>query len=593
MAYQLQIEPQGLKPLAKRHCGMTMKDYNDLVAPVEGQLVWDWLKKAQEHDFGPAEERLKWKGGKYSISKGWTINRKIIRLLQDLDIGKAIPSEVKKKRILKKDGWHTDDLAKVEAIVGPLPDAHLQDVPLDAAIEYASKDPDATLRVHPILKDMCSVMSLDKSLEIDINVIPMIEHMQTHGIQCDTQYLKDFSEELQRGLDRLTYEAGKITNRFINLNSGDQMAAQFYTRNWSGIPIPKYKTESGRPKMDEAALKTIKVELEAKSYRTEVQDKVIRLIDFALDYREHLKLKTTYADPIAKIVDASGDGRLHSNFRITKVVSGRLSATQPNVLAFPSRTELGKRIKAAFHASHGHTMGTWDYSGIEMRVMAHLSQDPLMMKVFQEGRDLHSETASAIFGKPIDQIDKMTERYPAKSMGFLIIYGGGASTLQDNIKVVGLDWPLDKCEELIQEWLKVYGGVKKFMDHMEAYAKRHGFVRTMHGRIRYLPGICSEVYRVQQEARRMAINHPIQGTAQEIIKIAMAKLWPILQELWTDGFSIHPLLQIHDELVMEFEDGIWDFVNQLMVDTMEGAVELSVPVKVGGDSGQTWKDLDK
>lgn len=593
MAYQLQIEPKGLKPLAQRHCGMSMQSYNDLVGPVEGQMIWDWLKQASNHDFGPAEERVKWKGGKYTISKGWTINRKIIRLLADLESGKAIPHEVKKKRILKKDAWHPEDLTKVESQCGPIPAASLQDVSLSDAVYYASRDPDATLRVRPILKDMCSVMSLDKSLTIDHGAIPMIEHMQTHGIACDTQYLKDFSEELQSMLDRTAYKAEKVLNRFINLNSGDQMAAQFYTRNWRGIPVPKYKTESGRPKMDEAALQTIKVELKNKPTRTNVQDKAIRIIDLALNYRECLKLKTTYADPIVKIVDSGSDGRLHSNFRITQVVSGRLSATKPNVLAFPSRTDLGKRIKGAFRASDGHMMGTADYSGIEMRVMAHMAQDEAMMDVFRQGRDLHNETASKIFDKPIDQIDKMTERYPSKSMGFLIIYGGGGSTLQDNMKEVGLNWPLDRCNELISEWLKLYHGVDKFMQHQEAYAKRHGFVRTMHGRIRYLPGIWSPIYSIQQEAKRMAINHPIQGSAQEIIKIAMAKLWSVLQELWADGFSIHPLLQIHDELMHEFEEGIKDFVDQLFIDTMEDAVELSVPVKVDSAYGYTWEDLDK
>lgn len=590
MAYQLQIEPQGLKPLARRHCGMVMKDYDDLVAPVEGQMVWDWLSKASKYDFGPAVERLKWKGGKYTISKGWSMNRKIKRLLKDLDSGRVDPTEVKKKRIL---GWHPEDLAHMETVTRkPLPSATLLDVPEQDFIQYAGRDPDATLRIEPILRGMCSVMSLQRSLKIDHDAIPMIEHMQTHGIKCDTRILKDFSAELQSDLDRITYQAQQICGHFINLNSGDQLVSRFYAKDWYGIPLPKYGTKSGRPKMDEAALAAIKAELESsRNTLNRYQHKAIELIDLVLDYRERLKLKTTYADPVAKIVDASGDGRLHSNFRITKVVSGRLSATQPNILAFPSRTELGRRIKSAFHASDGHMLMTADYSGIEMRVMAHMSDDPSMCQVFREGRDLHSETASKIFGKPMDQIDKMTERYPAKSMGFLIIYGGGGSTLQDNLKEAGLDWSLDRCNELIDEWLKVYKGVKTFMDHQEAYAKRHGFVRTMHGRIRYLPGIWSPIYSVQQEAKRMAINHPIQGSAQEIIKIAMARLWNIIQDLWQDGFSIHPLLQVHDELMFEYEEGVWDFVKRLIVDTMADAVKLSIPMEVDASNGYTWKDL--
>jgi DNA polymerase-1 len=480
-------------------------------------------------------------------------------------------------------------------VCGPVPNATLADVPFDDAIYYASRDPDATLRLDPILTAMTASMGLEQSLAIDHGAIPMIEHMQTHGMACDTKVLRDFSEELQGDLDRIGYEAQKIlSGDFINLNSGDQLAALFYNE-WKdkGIPWPKYTTESGRPKMDESALQTIKVELEALNRRNPYQQGCIDLIDLTLDYRERLKLKTTYADPVADKVDASGDGRLHSQFRITRVVSGRLSATKPNVLAFPSRTELGRRIKGAFHASPGHVLHTADYSGIEMRVMAHMSKDPLMCQVFKEGRDLHGETASRIFGKPVDQVDKMTERYPAKSMGFLIIYGGGASTLQDNLKEVGLDWDFQTCDDLINEWLKVYKGVARFMQAQKEYARRHGYVKTMHGRIRYLPGIWSDITSVQREAQRMAINHPIQGTAQEIIKIAMAKLWPLIQELWEDEISVHPLLQIHDELIHEIQEEFLEAVDALIIDTMEKAVTLSIPIKVGSAYGHTWQDLDK
>ena len=582
-AYQLQVEPQGLKPLAKRFCGMDQPSYADLIAPyADDQALEYMICLHAEGSFPRSDIRLEFDGGKIVQKKPWSLDRYLKRIFDDLAKGKLDPSELRKRW----NKWHVD--TRIDAIkqFGDMPEPTLDDVPLDVAVRYSARDADATIRIHPHLKDLTDAMELGESLDTDHAVIPMIELMHRRGLMVDVPLFKKVSDHLLDELLRVHEETEGRLGFFLNLNSSPQLSQIFYDA-WEDIPEPPKRTKTGQPSLNEAGLSTIKVNLESLHRMTHTQETAHWLIDQALEYRGLLKLRNTYAEKIPLFVDEHS--RLHPNYRVTKVITGRLSAFDPNVLAIPARGRLAHLIKQCFIAPPGYRLGTWDFSGIEMRVMAHLSQDPVMLDVFRKNLDQHSITASMIFGKPVDQIDKKTERFPAKTMGFLIIYGGGPYTLQANLKKEGLDWSVDRCEELINMYLDIHKGVRRFMSKQIASCRRYGLVRSVRGRIRHLPGIWSGEKFVRLEAERAAINFPIQATAQEIIKQAMADALE-----WSADFpDYHPLLQIHDELLYEFPEDQWETIDPLMVATMENCWELSVPLKVGGDSGRNWAELDK
>jgi DNA polymerase I-like protein with 3'-5' exonuclease and polymerase domains len=588
MAYQLQVEPQGLKQLSRRWAGMSMSSYPEIVAEANDQIAWDYLTTLYgESSWPTTPPRTDFEGGQLKKKRPWPLNRYLKRLFDDYTNGKVEVSDFRGRW----DKWHVGCKLPALEAYGPMPEATLDDVPLDVAIQYSARDADATIRIYPQLKAMCDLMKLQTSLESDFAVVPMIEFMQSEGMAVNVSGFKEVSDELLGMLLNIHEEVEGRLGTFKNLNSSDQIADLFYN-TWEGqIPEPPRRTETGKPSLNEAGLSTIRVNLDTIRKPTPEQQDAFWLIDKTLDYRGILKLRNTYAEKIPLFVH--GDGRLHPNLRITKVITGRLSAFNPNVLAIPTRDELAKLIKRNFISKEGYSLGTWDFSGIEMRVMAHMSQDPILLENFHKGIDQHSRTASMIFGKPMDQIDKKTERFPAKTMGFLIIYGGGPMTLQANLKKEGLDWPLDKCEELIEMYLDIHKGIRSYMKQQVLFCRRYGFSETHRGRKRLLPGIWSEHKYVRLEAERAAINFPIQGTAQEIIKEAMAQLWAMLPSLWDDGIDLRPLLQIHDELFCEFPTNQWEVIDPLMVNLMENCWKLDIPMIVGGDYGPNWAEVDK
>lgn len=587
MAYQLQVEPQGLKQLARRWAGMDMSSYPEIVRTANDQIAWDYLTTLYAESRWPdGGIRHDFEGGTIKRKRPWSLNRYLKRLFDDYTTGKVSVSDFRDRW----SKWHPQTTLPAIQEYGDMPEATLDDVPLHEAITYSARDADATIRIYPALKSLCDSMNLATSLQSDFNAVPIIEFMQSEGMAVNVPGFRDVSDELLGMLLNIHQEVEDRLGSFTNLNSSDQIADLFYNQ-WDGIPEPPRRTDSGKPSLNEAGLSTISVNLDHIPNPTSEQQNAFWLIDKTLDYRGILKLRNTYAEKIP--LYAHSDGRLHPNLRITKVITGRLSAFKPNVLAIPTRDELAKLIKRNFHARPGYSLGTWDFSGIEMRVMAHMSQDPILLENFHKGIDQHSRTASMIFGKPMDQIDKHTERFPAKTMGFLIIYGGGPMTLQANLKKVGLDWTLDRCEELITMYLDIHRGVRAYMKRQILSCRRYGYSETQLGRKRLLPGIWSEHKYVRLEAERAAINFPIQGTAQEIIKEAMAQLWAILPDLWRDGIDLRPLLQIHDELLNEFPTHLWDTVDALMVAVMENCWQLDVPLVVGGDYGDTWAEVDK
>lgn len=585
-AYQLQVEPQGLKPLARRFAGMDQPSYPEIVADANAELAEQYLCRLYAESRWPDSlKRTEFDGGKLVLKRPWSLNRKLKRLMDDYAIGKVDAAGLRDRW----DAWETADKLQAIAEFGDMPEATLDDVPLDRAIHYSARDADATIRIYPEMRALTDAIKLESSIASDLAALPMIERMQSRGIQVDVPKFAEVSNELLGSMLEVHNEVEGCLGKFVNLNSSQQLA-NFLYGDLHGIPDPPKFTEKGAPSLNEAGLATIKVDLEAHDRMTDDQALACWVIDKTLEYRELLKLRNTYAEKIPLYVR---DGILHPTLRVTQVITGRLSATKPNVLALPTRSNLAKLIKQCFIARPGWRFGTADFSGIEMRVMAHLSQDPVLLENFRTGIDQHTRTASMIWGVPMDQVDKHTMRFPAKTMGFLIIYGGGPYTLQTNLKKQGLDWTVDRCEELIKLYLDIHAGVRRYMQQQIEYCRRYGLVRTMKGRIRHLPGIYSREKFIRLEAERAAINYPIQGTAQEIIKQAMADLWAYLPTLWDSGLLIEILLQIHDELFYEHGEGQWDQIDPTVRAVMEQCWKLDVPLEVSSARGATWADLDK
>ena len=287
--------------------------------------------------------------------------------------------------------------------------------------------------------------------------------------------------------------------------------------------------------------------------------------------------------------------RLHTDLSMTRTETGRLASSRPNLMNIPTRSKDGQRIRQGFIAAPGTSLLSIDYSGIEMRVAAHLSQDPYMMSIFWNDQDIHTMTARRMFQKPEPEpIDDKKERYPAKRTGFGVLYGITAAGLMDVFFHDGVTtFSEGDCEQFIEDWFGTFPGVSVWIDSVRAEARRTGMVRDMFGRVRYTPEVYSALEYVRDAGLRQAVNAPIQSGAQGIIKEAMKRLVPVYR-LWQQvGFYVKPLMQIHDELMFEVEDWALPYVIPWIKEVMVEAVELSVPVKVDAEVGKNWGDMVK
>jgi DNA polymerase-1 len=320
------------------------------------------------------------------------------------------------------------------------------------------------------------------------------------------------------------------------------------------------------------------------------------------DWREYWKLKTSYADTIPKKVR---HGRIHTTLRVTRVITGRLSSSDPNLMAQPVRTAEGRKIRDGYLAEPGCLLVSADYSQIEMRVTAHCSGDEKMLQIFLSNQDIHTQTAARMFGIPEDEVDEMLHRYPAKRVGFGVLTDIQASGLQRELLREGAPSSLwggkdgyKRCEKLIVKWHGVYGGVAKWKRDNITEAHRELRIRDeLQGRMRILPTVRSPSKWVRLKAEHQAVSAPIQMGAQAIIKEAMGQLVPVYREFQAQGAICRPLIQIHDDIVMEVgEDIVDDFVPQMkytMGEVMEDLFEFTVPIEVDVKIGQRWGSMSK
>jgi DNA polymerase-1 len=400
--------------------------------------------------------------------------------------------------------------------------------------------------------------------KIEMPLVRVLASMEKTGVAVDTKYLKQLSDEFGKRLDSLSSQIYEIAGEQFNINSPKQLAAVMFEK--LGLPVVK-RTKTGY---------STDVEVLEKLASKHVLPATI------LEFRELSKLKSTYVDALPKLIDPSTK-RIHTSFNQTVTQTGRLSSSQPNLQNIPIKKEEGRKIRKAFvPGKGGWTILSCDYSQIELRILAHLSGDENLIQAFNKDLDIHAHTASLIFGvKEEDVAPEM--RNIAKTVNFGIVYGMSPYGLSKDLGI-----KVEEASAFIDSYFLRYPKVSRFMDHQIEQAEKKKYVTTLFNRRRYIPEIDSQNNSVKGFAQRTAINAPIQGSAADLIKVAMID---IHKELVDRNLKTIMIIQVHDELVFEVPDKEMDQVKKLVKEKMEQAVELKVPVKVKVSSGKNWLDV--
>ena len=438
-------------------------------------------------------------------------------------------------------------------------------VSIELAAPYAAEDADITLRLHqhifPQLKKIDSLATVYETIEMPL--VPVLARMEQTGVLVDEQMLSQQSGELTASIKALETQAHEAAGQAFNLGSPKQIQEILYDK--LGLPVLK-KTPKGQPSTAESVLQDLAVDFPLP-----------RLI---LEHRSLSKLRSTYTDKLPKQINPV-TGRVHTSYHQAVAATGRLSSSDPNLQNIPVRSEEGRRIRQAFIAGEGFTVMAADYSQIELRIMAHLSQDTGLLQAFKEGLDVHKATAAEVFGVPVDQVEAH-QRRSAKAINFGLIYGMSAFGLAKQ-----LDIDRGAAQGYINLYFERYPGVKQYMDETRELAREQGYIETLFGRRLYLPDILAKNGQRRQYAERTAINAPMQGTAADIIKLAMLSVDNWLQ---VDKPAVRMVMQVHDELVFEVENSYLDQAASIIQQKMSGAASLDVPLVVDVGMGKNWDE---
>ncbi len=443
--------------------------------------------------------------------------------------------------------------------------ASLDAVPLERIASYASHDAEAALKIHHQLRPQLSPGQEKLLSEIELPLVKVLEDMERAGIKVDRSILEGMSQEFEGEIRQLEKELYALCGREINLNSPKQLSSLLFGE--LKLPTAGIKKTTHGYSTDAAAL-----------------DRLCKVHPFPqklLEYRELFKLKSTYLDALQRLIRPE-TGRIHTSFNQAIAATGRLSSSEPNLQNIPIRNDRGRKIRRAFVAEKGSLLISADYSQVELRILAHLADDKALRSAFESGADIHTRTAELIFPNEFlaasDARKKELRRY-AKTINFGVIYGMGAFRLADELEI-----SRGEASEFIKQYFANYSGVSQYFAELEESAKQRGYVETLFGRRRYLRDIDSSG-RDFNYAVRSALNAPIQGTAADIMKLAMIKLHRSLERY--EGRA-KLVLQVHDELVVEAEVAIAQEVNQLVCEEMKGAVSLSVPLEVESRVSTGW-----
>jgi DNA polymerase-1 len=400
---------------------------------------------------------------------------------------------------------------------------------------------------------------------IDLQVTPVLAEMEVAGILLNPNYLLELEFELQKEIHNIEKKIFEIAESEINLNSPKQVGALLFEK--LKLPVIK-KTKTGYS-TDADVLE----ELDGMN--------VSEVPGLMLTHREYGKILSTYVKALPLMINPLTK-RIHTNFNLTVAQTGRLSSTNPNLQNIPIRSEMGQKVRRAFIAKPGMILLSADYSQVELRLLAHFSEDPTMLKSFQDNIDIHTQTASEILGISASQVTS-NERSMAKTVNFGLMYGQSSFGLAATLKISRTE-----AKDYIDKYFSHFNSVKKFLDSLKDRAEQVGYAETYHGRKRFLPDIYSQNRTIKAQAERMAINSPIQGTAADILKLAMIH---IKQELKEKKLRSRMLLQVHDELIFEVEEDEINIMKELVRRHMENVVDLKVPLKVEMGIGVNWYDL--
>ena len=437
------------------------------------------------------------------------------------------------------------------------------DIAASEALAFACEQVEVPLRLWHRFEGQMASQGLERLfLELEMPLIPVLADMEMNGIGIDAGFFAAMSRRLGDELRLIRDDIYRVAGTEFNINSTPQLREVLFER--LGLPVVK-RTKTG-PSTDSSVLEELAIQGH-------------RLPSLMMDYRQLEKLRNTYVDALPSLVNPD-TRRIHTTFNQAVAATGRLSSSDPNLQNIPIRTSVGREVRRGFTAPEGSMLVTADYSQIELRILAHFSGDEVFVRAFKEGKDVHRETAAVIFDVPVEEVTGGM-RNQAKTVNFATLYGQGPFGLARQLGI-----SMDDAKRFIAQYFERFAGVRRFLDEQVAQARESGYVETLLGRRRYIPELRARAWNVRQFGERVAQNTPIQGTAADLIKVAMIRV----REVVGDGPGARMLLQVHDELVFEVEEGRVADLTDTVVDVMESALELNVPLRVDVGSGRTWYD---
>lgn len=439
----------------------------------------------------------------------------------------------------------------------------MADLTPDEVYLYACEDTDVTLQLYEIFSKKVKEDELEEIANtVDFPLIEVLGDIEYQGIKLDVGMLEGFSKDLEDDIRKLEADIYEKAGEEFNINSPAQLGKILFEK--LELPSGK-KTKTGQYSTNESVLTKLAVKYELPST--------------ILEYRSLAKLKSTYVDALPSMINPESN-RVHTDFNQSVAATGRLASSNPNLQNIPIRTTRGREIRKAFIAEDGYKIMSADYSQVELRVIAHIAKDEAMIEAFKNGEDIHARTAKEIFH--LDSLDEVTQdhRRKAKEVNFGIPYGLSAYGLATNLGIEN-----SEGKEMIDEYFDRFPNIQNYISDTQVFAKEHGYVKTLLGRRRYIPDINSSNWNVRGFAERVAINMPIQGTAADVIKLAMINIHNWLQE---SDFKSRMLLQVHDELIFEIHESELEEVPAKIVELMEGAFKMDVPLKVEAGIGDNW-----
>ena len=473
------------------------------------------------------------------------------------------------------------EMTEVSALIGTgRKQITMAQVPIEKATEYAATKADVTEQLRRVLSDEVEKKGGRPVLEnVELPLTPVLVKMQVNGVCLDAGVLEQMSEELGEEISAIEAKMYEVVGHEFNINSSQQLGDVLFQE----LRLPHIKRTQKGYSTDASSLEAIRQMID-RGEAEDVDPKAPQVLKQVLEYRQRTKIKSTYVDALPGLVNPR-TGRIHTRYNQTGSATGRVSSNDPNVQNIPVRTELGRRVRKAFVAEKrpDWTLLAADYSQIELRILAHLSKDSGLIEAFHSGLDIHAATASSVYGVPVDEVTQDMRRI-AKIMNFGVVYGLSPFGIS---RQTGLS--SEDGRAFIDNYFGTYPSIHEYIESVKAQVRSSGYVETLKGRRRYLPEVRSSNFNVRAAGDRMAINMPIQGTAADILKIAMVLVQERLDAL---GLRSMMIVQVHDELIFEVPQDELEGMKQVVVELMPSALELAVPLDVELKTGYTWGDME-